>query len=100
LLSEVITLRLGAGRLTPQEYFYYRLWDPDMPLAEKRRFVGKQAQHAMHVICNSSYWFATAADKILFHTVMAGVGLPAPELLAATQAGRRLADVPVIVDPN
>jgi len=100
LLSEVITLRRGAGKLTPQEYFHYRLWDPDMPLADKRRFVGKQAQHPMHVTCNSPYWFATAADKILFHTVIAGAGLPVPELLAVTQAGHRLADVPVIVDPS
>ena len=49
LLREVIALRRAAGRLTPQEYFYYRLWDPDLPLTEKQRFVGKQAQHPMHV---------------------------------------------------
>ena len=98
LLREVIALRRAAGRLMPQEYFYYRLWDPDLPLTEKQRFVGKQAQHPMHVTCNSQSWFATAADKILFHTVMAGARLPVPELLAATQAGRSLANVPVPTD--
>jgi hypothetical protein len=98
LLSEVLTLRRGPGKLTPQEYFYYRLWDPDLPFAEKRRFVGKQAQNRMHVTANDRRWFQTAADKILFHTIMAGARLPVPEALAATQAGRSLAGLPCPTD--
>ena len=90
LLREVIALRRGAGRLAPAEYFYYKLWDADLPMAEKRRFVGKQAQHPMHVACNSPHWYGPAADKILFHTIMTGEGLPLPELLAITQAGRHV----------
>jgi hypothetical protein len=90
LLREVIALRRGAGRLAPAEYFYYRLWDADLPMAEKRRFVGKQAQHPMHLTCNNPHWYGSAADKILFHTIMTGEGLPLPELLAITQAGRHV----------
>ena len=52
ILREVVSLRRGAGKLTPNEYFYYRLWDPALSAAEKRRFVGKQAQHPMHLACN------------------------------------------------
>ena len=43
ILREILALWRGPGKLTPQEYFYYRLWDPSIPLDEKRRFVGKHA---------------------------------------------------------
>jgi hypothetical protein len=90
LLREVIALRRGAGRLAPEEYFYYRLWDANLPMAEKRRFVGKHAQHPMHLACNNPRWYGPAAHKILFQTIMTGEGLPLPELLAITQTGRHV----------
>ena len=37
ILREVVSLRRGAGKLTPNEYFYYRLWDPVLTAAEKSR---------------------------------------------------------------
>lgn len=99
LLREIISLWRGPGKLTPQEYFYYRLWDPALTLDEKRRFVGKKAQHDMHLSCNSQYWYGTAADKILFHTIMAGAGLPVPDLLAITAQNRSIPGIPALGDP-
>src|ERR1700677_5033667 len=49
IAAEVLALRTGPGKLTPQEYFYYRLWDAPREGANKQRFVGKIAQHPMHV---------------------------------------------------
>ena len=69
-----------------------------MPLEETRRFVGKQAQHRMRMAANDRHWFQTSADKILFHTIMAGADLPVPVLLAATQPSGSLAGVPVLCD--
>jgi hypothetical protein len=89
ILAEIIALRRGKGRLVPNEFFYYRLWDPALSGGEKRRFVGKQAQNAMHIACNDAGWYATAADKLLFQTVMTGAGLPVPPLLAVARAGFR-----------
>ena len=89
IVREVVSLRRGAGKLTPNEYFYYRLWDPALTAPEKRRFVGKLAQHPMHLACNDPGWYAVAADKLLFHTLMVGSRLPVPPLLAVTQTGRR-----------
>jgi len=45
IAAEVLALRAGPGKLTPQEYFYYRLWDAPQEGADKQRFVGKIAQH-------------------------------------------------------
>lgn len=88
ILREVITLRRGPGKLSPQEYFYYRLWDPDLPIEEKRRFVGKQAQHPMHLACNDRAWYAVVNDKLLFQQAMAGAGLPVPALRAVIHSFR------------
>jgi hypothetical protein len=100
LLREIITLWRGPGKLSPQEYFYYRLWDPAIPWDEKRRFIGKKAQHDMHLACNSRYWYATAADKILFHTIMTGAALPVPELIAITAQGRHIPGIPNLTDAD
>ena len=39
----------------------------------------------MHMACNHTGWYAAAADKLLFQTVMAEAGLPTPELVAVTR---------------
>jgi hypothetical protein len=67
--------------------------------ADKQRFVGKIAQHAMHVAAGMHEWFAASADKILFQSIMDGAGLRTPELIAATKAGRYLPNAPIITDP-
>jgi hypothetical protein len=82
ILGDVIALRRGPGKLTPNEYFWYRLWDPCLTREEQLRFVGKQAQQPMHIACNDTGWYAAAADKLLFHMVMAGARMPVPDILA------------------
>lgn len=79
IAAEVLALRAGPGKLTPQEYFYYRLWDAPQEGADKQRFVGKIAQHHMHVAAGAREWFAASADKILFQSIMDGAGLRTPE---------------------
>ena len=100
ILGEVIALRRGPGKLTPNEYFYYRLWEPRLSPAAKRRFVGKQAQQPMHIACNNTGWYATAADKLLFHTLMTGAALPRPELLAITHPKRRVAGAQTVASAD
>ena len=98
ILREVVALYRGPGRLSPAEYFLYRLWEPRLSLEEKRRFVGKLAQHPMHIACNNTSWYATAADKLLFHTLMTGARLPRPALLAITRADRLAQGATVLAD--
>ena len=74
------------------------MWDGEREEADKRRFVGKIAQHPMHVAAGAREWFAAAADKILCQSIMDGVALPTPELIAITQAGRFLRNAPTIAD--
>jgi hypothetical protein len=86
---EALRLMRGPGKLSGSEYFYYRLWDEGIDLERKRQFVGRKAQTLMHVACNDRHWYQTAADKVLFQTIMTGAGLPVPEMLAITQRVNR-----------
>ncbi len=94
MMREVLALRRGAGRLTMAEYFYYRLWDSALSLDEKRQFVGKNVQTAMHLACNDHGWFGVTQDKLLFHAAALGTGLPVPDLLAVVHPTRSLPGVP------
>jgi hypothetical protein len=94
ILREIIALWRGPGKLTPQEYFYFRLWEHAVSFEEKRRYVGKHAQHAMHLACNSQYWYCAAADKILFHTIMSGAAMPIPDLIGISAENRVIPGIP------
>ena len=96
MLRDVAALRFGPGRLTSNEYYYYRLWEPGLTDDAKRGFVGKLAQQPMHLACNRADWQAVAADKLLFHSLMAGAGMPAPELLAVAHPSRALPGIPAL----
>lgn len=94
IVSEVLVLRRGPGKLTSNEYFSYRLWEPSLTRADRLAFVGKQAQERMHCACNDMAWLAPAADKLLFHMVITGAGLATPELLAVVHRSRVMPGVP------
>ena len=100
MVAEMLALRRAPGKLTPQEYLYYRLWAGNLSPTAKRQFVGKLAQHPMHLAAGSREWFAAAADKILFHSIMKGAGFRTPEVLAITQAGRSLQGCSTIADQD
>ena len=52
----------------------------------------------MHMACNHTGWYAAAADNLLFQTVMAGAGLPTPDLLAVTRRHATLGQVVSLAD--
>jgi hypothetical protein len=61
IAAEAAALRFGPGRLSPQENFVYHLWDSALPLTAKPAFVGKLAQHPMHVAAGSREGVTPAA---------------------------------------
>jgi hypothetical protein len=64
IIGKMLALRRGPGRLMPNEHFYYQLRNPVLSRSDKPRFVGKLAQHPMHIACNNAHWYAAAADKL------------------------------------
>jgi hypothetical protein len=100
LPAEAVRLMRGAGKLSFPEYLYYRLWERGLTLEDKQAFAGKKAQHLMHLACNDRHWYQTAAEKILFQTIMNGAGLPVPEPIAVTQPLRWLPHAQALSDPK
>ena len=66
MLREMAELATGPGFLMPSEYFIYRLFEPAMPMPEKRRFIGKRIQGLMHGACTDRRWQAIADVKLVF----------------------------------
>jgi hypothetical protein len=81
-LPKLMSAGRGPGKLTVDEFFYYRLFEPVLTPEDVRRYIGKRAQNRMHKACNDSRWFAVSHDKALFHVVLAGAGFRVPETVA------------------
>ena len=97
---DCMRLALGPGRLTPHEYFIYRLFERDLPFAHKAAFVGKRMQRVLHHACNKRQWIAIADDKLVFHALMRANGLPVPRMLAVYHPGRRAAEGQSLASPG
>ena len=72
----------GPGKLSVDEFFYYRLYDPVLPVSAITRFVGKRTQLRLHIACNDWQWHAACNDKLLCSTILTGAGLAIPETMA------------------
>jgi len=81
-IRKFLSCGYGLGRLSLDEFFYYKLYDPDFSEEDCKRFVGKKSQHKFHLKCNDVTWFAAAHDKALFYIVAKGAGFLAPDTIA------------------
>jgi hypothetical protein len=87
--GEIQDLRRAIGLLTPEEYYYYRLFDDARyDVAEKRRFLGRAAQQKMIARCAARRWSGIVHDKILFQVLMQGYGFPMPRIIGTYHAQR------------
>jgi len=82
-LGEMLNLSLGDGRISAQDYFYYRLYDDErVPAEEKRRFISDSLYDPVtRKCCDPQYW-ATAGDKLVAYTILGACGAPIPEIQA------------------
>ncbi|MBI2381176.1 MAG: hypothetical protein HYV16_10520 [Gammaproteobacteria bacterium] len=95
---DMLRLALPPNRLSPLEYYSFRLFDDAAhPWPDKRRFLGRRSKIYRHL--RHRDWYALAEDKLLFQAVMEGLGFPVPRLLAVyARDGRRHGGVPGFTD--
>jgi hypothetical protein len=89
LEQEMAALGQGAGRMTPHEYFYYRLHDRALPRDQLWRFIGRYALTGFHAAAIDLAEAATVHDKAKFYARMAQAGLPIPRTLAVHEGDAR-----------
>jgi Sugar-transfer associated ATP-grasp len=101
-LIEILRLRFSEAEIRPDEYYNYELYNDHLfSFSEKLDFVGGRAQAKLYARLNSRQWSATARDKILFDTLMRGLGVRIPKLYAVySPTYRMLNDVPCITELN
>jgi hypothetical protein len=82
LEQDMISLGQGPGRISPHEYFYYRMFDRALPRDQRWRFIGRSALAGFHAAAIDLAAAALVHDKAEFYARMAEAGLPIPRTLA------------------
>ena len=94
-------LRLGRQRLSPAEYRYFGLTDPDMTLREKLACSGAAASKGLNAAASvpaAEGARAVLEDKLVSGLLFDRIGLPAVQTQAVLSATRHMGDVPVLRD--
>jgi Sugar-transfer associated ATP-grasp len=99
-VMDIWRLRFGPGKLRPDEYYAYGLYDDRrFGLADKLRFLGRAIQDRIIRRCNAPEWWLLAHDKLVFYALLAGLGLPVPATRAVYHASRRLGAAVALAQP-
>lgn len=97
---EIVRLRKGVGRLDPDEYYQYRLYDDRrFTWAQKQQFLGRRLENGLIPILGESWWLGLANDKVVAYAFFRGLGFPIPELFAVYHPRRDCGDTPVLRTP-
>ncbi|MSP82933.1 MAG: hypothetical protein EXQ94_08370 [Alphaproteobacteria bacterium] len=92
-LVEMRRLRRAPGRLRPLEYYAFGLYDDRRFTREaKALFVGERGQIEIFRRLSDRSWLAAAHDKLLYYTILVGLGLAVPNVFAVFHATRRFRD--------
>ena len=99
-VREIWQLRFGPGRLRPDEYYSYGLYDDRrFGFADKQRFLGRATQERILRRCNAPEWWLLAHDKLVFYALLEGHGLPVPRTRALYHRTRRCSAAPRLSEP-
>ena len=99
-LCDLWRLRFGPGKLRPEEYYAFGLYDDRrFTRADKRQFLGRAVQDRIIRQCNAQGWWLLAHDKLIFYALLAGQGLPAPATRAVYHARRGLGAAVTLAAP-
>lgn len=89
-IREIFQLGLGDGKITPHDYYYYRLYDDTLYAAdEKKRFLSEGISHRLLLKCCNVHWWAAADDKFLAAAILKGYGVAIPETQAVFSKAAR-----------
>ena len=93
MISEIAKLRLGPGKLRPDEYFMYGLYDDNRFSPEAKRTFMSQDCYLL-----DTPWRTIAKDKPLITAMLQGFGLPVPETQAILHPTRTFGDAKALRD--
>ena len=89
-VRDIARLAFGRGRLHPEEYFYFRLFDKRYTDQLQQAFVGKRLESQLHQVTCAPDWGIVAHDKLLCYALLASFGFPVPRTVALYRHGANL----------
>lgn len=99
-VSEIAKLSFGTGKLSPEEYFYFHLYDDSkFSFEDKKKFVGKSAQFKIVKSLNPLEWWSIPHDKLVLYGLLSGLTYAVPATQALYHAYRQFAEIPTLRDP-
>ena len=97
-IREFAGLNFGAGKVLPEEYYYYGLYANRYDESQRREFVGKRLEIGLHQItCDPHFWML-AHDKLGCYGVLQLLGFPVPRTLAVYRHGVSFPGVKSLAD--
>jgi len=85
--KEFLKLGFAPGKLRPDEYFYFRLFEDCYDEGLRRTFVGKRLEESLHQLtCQPGSWIV-AHDKLTCYGVLQSLGYPVPRTQAVYRRG-------------
>jgi hypothetical protein len=90
LMSEMVQLRFGRGRLGATEYFAFRLFEPERADIDKQTFGGYRMQQVLRDILIDECSMIFVQDKVSTYAILTALGFPIPEIRAIYGSGRRV----------
>ncbi len=101
MVKDIIRLRKVPGRLTPDEYFLYKLYDHERYSSkDQEAFISERLSWPLIHLCCDMTWSALTEDKWLASKFLAGFDIPIPETLAVIDMTcRSFGDTPTLKSP-
>jgi hypothetical protein len=94
-VAEILALNRGLGRLAPDEYYQYCLYDDRRySWREKTKFIGRAMEEGFIPILKARRWVGLAHDKLATYAFLKGMGFPVPETYAVYHPFRGYGSVP------
>lgn len=101
VVREMYSLSRGLGKLDPQEYLFYRLYDDEtLSPDEKAQFLGRQAMKELDVRFLKNAWTHVCADKLALNAMLTGLGLPVPQTFGLYHSFRALGSTACLRGPK
>ena len=78
-LREIMALRSSKQKLRSNEYYNLRVYDPAIPMSEKREFLGQSGTNALNRLMNPMFAVPTQAfvgNKLLYTQLLEQLGIP------------------------
>ncbi|MEO9820524.1 MAG: sugar-transfer associated ATP-grasp domain-containing protein [Paracoccaceae bacterium] len=98
-MREMASMRFGPGKLANHEYYSTGVFDPEISIEDKKRYVGKIGSYEINVAASPLKLTETRAflrDKVMYTSLLRQLDLPTTETQAVAHTSRMFGSLPVL----